>query len=529
MNKIKMYYNNQINKMGKKQKITFYASSVILILLVLLCIGGLTYSWFSSIITGNDTAQSNVVETGTLSITYTNGQEIRGESIEPGWSETKSFTVENTGTVPATYNINWETLTNTFVNKQDLVLTLSSDNDGGNSEEEQISSSGNHVNILSNITIQPGVIQTYTMTVTYKNENYDQSSDMGKQLLGKIEVRDANEEILASGPASDVIISKYKENNDEGLIRINQPATVQTPSLTEYRYSGSNDTVKNYVNFNNETWRIIGVFPTDDGTGNIENRVKIIREESIGNYSWDSSPSGINDFIWNNTQYYGGGVNQWGESGDYEGADLMRLLNPGYESENVNNSLYWNRGIGSCYTDHNNAISSCDFSSTGLIEESKQMIEDALWYTGAGTIISTTTSQSYEQERSNTTSPSDIGITVTKTTNWIGKVGLMYPSDYGYASRECYESRAFYQTDATDYRQEICTNTNWLYNGTYQWLLSNYIEYNGFVAIARSQGYIYYDRAGASVNIRPTLYLSSSVKITSGTGTIDDEYQLSLR
>ncbi len=36
MNKIKMYYNNQINKMGKKQKIAFYASSVILILLVLL-------------------------------------------------------------------------------------------------------------------------------------------------------------------------------------------------------------------------------------------------------------------------------------------------------------------------------------------------------------------------------------------------------------------------------------------------------------------------------------------------------------
>ena len=45
------------------------------------------------------------------------------------------------------------------------------------------------------------------------------------------------------------------------------------------------------MTFNNETWRIIGVFPTDDGTGNIENRVKIIREESIGDYSWDTSNS----------------------------------------------------------------------------------------------------------------------------------------------------------------------------------------------------------------------------------------------
>ena len=45
------------------------------------------------------------------------------------------------------------------------------------------------------------------MTVTYKNENDDQISEMGKQLLGKIEVRDANEEILATGPATDVILS----------------------------------------------------------------------------------------------------------------------------------------------------------------------------------------------------------------------------------------------------------------------------------------------------------------------------------
>ena len=90
---------------------------------------------------------------------------------------------------------------------------------------------------------------------------------------------------------ADTIISKYTENNNDGLIKLNQPATGQTSAQTEYRYSGSNDAVKNYVTFNNETWRIIGVFPTDDGTGNIENRIKIIREESIGDYSWDTSVS----------------------------------------------------------------------------------------------------------------------------------------------------------------------------------------------------------------------------------------------
>mgnify|MGYP005748884487 CR=1 FL=1 len=71
--------------------------------------------------------------------------------------------------------------------------------------------------------------------------------------------------------ASDVIIRKYSENNTDGLIKLEQTSTVQTPQLVEYRYSGSNEEVKNYVSFNNETWRIIGVSPVDDGTGTSSN------------------------------------------------------------------------------------------------------------------------------------------------------------------------------------------------------------------------------------------------------------------
>ena len=255
--------------------------------------------------------------------------------------------------------------------------------------------------------------------------------------------------------ATDIIIEKATEGNSEGLIRLEQPETGQTPALTEYRYSGSNDVVKNYVNFNNETWRIIGVFPTDDGNGNIENRIKIIREESISAYSWDTSEADIND---------GWGINEWGESGTYEGADLMRLLNPGYESKTINNSLYWNSESGNCYNAQNNVIDSCNFTNTGLSNDSKAMIENAIWYTGAGMTDGMTTVESYKQERGIGTGSEDIGIIITKTTNWIGKVGLMYPSDYGYASNECYTNEVFYQENEIDYRQEKCINSNWLYN-----------------------------------------------------------------
>ena len=153
MKRLKDYYNRQIEKMGKKQKVTFYTAAVVLALLVLLNIGGLAYAFFTATVTGNDTAKGDVVETGSLSIVYTNGQELRGEDILPGWSETKTFTVENTGTVEATYNINWENLTNTFVNKTDLVYTLTSTNSGGTLSETQIPNSGEHIGILSNIKI----------------------------------------------------------------------------------------------------------------------------------------------------------------------------------------------------------------------------------------------------------------------------------------------------------------------------------------------------------------------------------------
>ena len=65
------------------------------------------------------------------------------------------------------------------------------------------------------------------------------------------------------------------------------PETEQTEALTDYRYIGSDP--NNYVEFNDELWRIIGVFTVDDGSGKKEQRLKIIRDESIGNYGWNDN------------------------------------------------------------------------------------------------------------------------------------------------------------------------------------------------------------------------------------------------
>ncbi len=314
--------------------------------------------------------------------------------------------------------------------------------------------------------------------------------------------------------ASDVIVRKYTENNNDGLIRITQSQTEQTPELTEYRYSGSNEEVKNYVNFNNETWRIIGVSPVNDGSGTYEERMKIIRNSSIGSYSWDTSGSSLNT---------GSGSNQWGASGSYTGSDLMRLLNTG---------LYYNRTSGTCYVGKTNATKSCNFTSTGLTEEAKNMIGDAKWYTAAiyGNNLNYTTSTLYGVERGSTVGVSDIGMTITKTISWTGKIGITYLSDYGYASDGCRNG----EQTLSYYSNETCTSTNWMYDSTSMLWTISALRMSGQetgryrVAYINSNGSVYGRSTYDAVGIKPTVYLKPEIEIISGDGTKDNPYNLSL-
>lgn len=163
-----------------------------MILFMLLFITGITYAWFSANVTGNETAKNTIVQTGTLSINYTNGYNIGKDNILPGWSETKTFTVENTGTREAFYELDWANIKNEFINKGDLVYTITGITNGlkqpGNISETNLPLTGTNVKMFSNIEIESGKTHTYTIIISYK-DNGNQSSDMGKSLTGKIEVK----------------------------------------------------------------------------------------------------------------------------------------------------------------------------------------------------------------------------------------------------------------------------------------------------------------------------------------------------
>ena len=249
-----------------------------------------------------------------------------------------------------------------------------------------------------------------------------------------------------------------------------------------------------------EKWRIIGVF---------NGKLKLIRGSQIGTYAWDNK----NTSTGAETAY---GKNDWTE------ARLMKLLNPGYESETTGGSLYYNAKSGNCYAWQNNATKTCNFTSTGIKNDiTRNLISDTTYYLGGYNSTEVYSNEIYEKERGG-------AVYTGRPTTWTGKIALAYPSDYGYAADLSKCSQTLY-----NYNDSTCTSNNWMKSivaPNYGWLLTPnsglaYITWHvyssGFVDYS---GYYAFNANG----VTPVLYLDPSVDIKSGTGSSSAPYQLSI-
>ena len=266
------------------------------------------------------------------------------------------------------------------------------------------------------------------------------------------------------------------------------------------RYYGSDP--NNYVSFNNELWRIIGVFG---------NNVKLIRKDSLGSLSWDSSESSVND---------GWGVNEWSQ------ADLKNYLNTMY---------YGGDTTVTCYDGRNNQTTTCPTNT--LDNTAKTLIDNYTWNTGApnysklydSTTRSYDTVEFYKAERGTVngkicSSGTYCNDTVTRRTEWTGYIALPYITDYAYASSENDCNTKIDQSST--YK---CKNNNWMHRSESTWYLSPY-AYSSYAHGAWSvygDGRALYRNAYYSAGFSPAIYLKSNILIDSGNGTSSDPYILS--
>ena len=504
----------------KKKYIVLVIVTVVISIVALI---GASYALLTMTIEGD---KKITLTAGILKVDFEDGNYINLENAAPmtdaqGQKLTPyTFTITNTGNINAYYHVSLEEeATNTLTNNY-LKMRLTNDA-GYDSGVVKVNSYGTgNFEIKGEETLEPSDTVTYTLWM-WLDYNADNSAQ-GKEYKSKIVVTSYDRKMgtnaveLVKSKANEESLdynSATSEQQKEVWIH-NHPATEQTEALTDYRYIGSDP--NNYVTFNNELWRIIGVFSVDDGTGNVEERLKLIRNESIGSYSWDNkdTSTGAEDDY---------GKNNWTD------ARLNYLLNEGHESESIGGSLYWNSGSGTCYSGSGNATTNCDFTTTGLKEEAREMIGDTLWYLGGTSSYTNAsnglTSHFYSYERGTTVF---IG---GRSTSWVGKVGLMYPSDYGYATsggsttdRNACLNKELYNWDSSDFSD--CKNNDWIFNSSNQWTITPRVSYSYYVFNLRSAGYVSSNDASDATGVRPVVFLKSSIKIVDGDGSSSNPYIL---
>ena len=260
----------------------------------------------------------------------------------------------------------------------------------------------------------------------------------------------------------------------------------------------------------------------DDGTVLKDSRIKVMRNDSIGGYSWDSSRATIND---------GYGINEWSQ------ADLNMLLN---------NYFYDSKIQQQCYVDQDEITEICNFDTVGLQEVAQEKIENAIWNIGSnGTNdISTLTFKNiYNYERGNLSSKvcnNEIYCNdqIIRSYLWTGKIALLYPSDYGYATSSgssTYKSTCL-NTVITEWANvPECIENNWIHQQDKigMWLLFSLGTANAGSSVLKvhSDGYINSNNGygNRTQQTKPTAYLKKEVFITGGEGTETNPFVISTR
>ena len=265
-------------------------------------------------------------------------------------------------------------------------------------------------------------------------------------------------------------IQEYENGNIQEMFIFEHPETDQVSANTDYRYIGNNP--NNYIYFNcsdnNDTstcelWRIIGIFSVEDENGDIKEKIKIVRDKTIEQIPFDEN-----------------------SNNNYSESTLKTYLNDGEYFNSINDKY-------------------------------KEMISTAKYYLGGLDNLNVFADNFYEAERNNTTGYKF----------WIGKIGLIYPSDFGYIYNygvsECNSTQNLYN---------CYDNKNWMINlesiGYYEGETRTITPHTNSFSVyytricggitASSAGPGEYSDTNYSTNIKPTLYLNNDIYISSGTG-----------
>ena len=322
------------------------------------------------------------------------------------------------------------------------------------------------------------------------------------------------EMLMEKANSESLLYADATDEQKKEMWTFSHEATEQVGATTDYRYIGSSP--NNYITFNDEVWRIIGVF---DG------RIKIIRQDSLGEMSRDYKQSGVGS----STSSYG--------SNDWSDSQLMYMLNSnwlttgsdilksGYAFDGTyvkdsNGKIIYQKGCEPAKAD--GTTYSCSSNTWSLNDQALTQIDKVTYYLGGINSSSHSGSSYYTFERGTT-------VYGTNPTEWNGYVGLAYPSDYSYTFANGVDETCFNDGGFCSTSYGAVPTSSWMkvmYGSNEQWLISSLSGYDtdGF-CLNRAGDVSGYGSLFGLVGVRPTVYLSSGIKLE-GEGTSSNPYQI---
>ena len=468
-----------------KKNIMFVGVSICLLILLGI---GLSYSMWNMRVS-QDT--NNVISTtDCFDITLANQSnaikldnaypitDTKGKTLTPF-----TFSIKNVCDTAVAYTASLENLEGTTLASDYLKVMV-------NNDEPLLLNSLSTTDVVNTTSIESRVLDTGTL---FKNNTKEYSIRLWIDYNTTLDDLNNETKVLKSKIIIKGVPSNEKEPLANHVTSLSKTDTVNLASDdadNNIRYIGADPS--NYVYFNCsdynnpttdtcELWRIIGVFNNvtkRDGTK--ENLVKIIRDESIGNIAWDDN-----------------NVNDWST------ATLQ---------QNLNSGTY--------------------YTTTLKNDTTRNAIEEVVWnlggtgrYTSASNCLA---SHFYGYERGTT-------VYSGRPTTWTGKIGLMYPSDYGYATsggtakdRAACLAKELYNWNSSEFSD--CKGNDYLLDtNNVQWTLAPRSSDASYVFRVYDVGRVYYGNSNRTYAVRPVLFLKSNIQVDKGTGEKSNPYTLKIQ
>ena len=487
--------------MQKKQLTLVIVSLLVVVLSVSL-------AYFTAQIIGKG---KDVLVTSTdLKIVFTDSDgAISGSNIEPGWSDTKTFTVENNSKSEYKYNIVIKDLLNTFVTNGYLQYKITSTNGGYNMTEfkDVPKSSAPKDTILAySVSIPVGVTQSYTIEFKYANdESVDQSDDMGKKLSGKLFITEGTEDpnkTLYNQLLADKTTRPGARTDFSSVLTTDNIKTLYTStenSKTVYYFAGN--ATDNWVKFGKNAsnqdlyWRIIRT-NSDGGVRLLYHGTSTTATDAyIGKSAFNSSRDNI--------AYV-----------SYMYGNLGSVANA---RENTTDSTI-KTTIDNWYKDNLNTIYGKYLSTTAVYCNDRSTSDNTKF--GAYTRLITNKTPSYD------CATIEDKFTVDSST---GNGKLTYPIALMTADEVSFAGGLFGTNAPTWYYYNIANGSST--GSTWWWLLSPSIwsgsDANVFGVIGSSHpGNLDNNYVNITYGVRPVISLKSCIKYSTGNGSATNPYTI---